>query len=210
MINEVNQKGESPQDSYLKTKKKGNVTVNPKKEDLMSELYTKNLKNALAEIKQQAKQSIKEAPSAVPATTDTAKTAKKTDKKSKADPNAAKGDVEPSTPCEEVDDTQAKKDIAERMRQRLLQLTQEHDSKYLSKQSYTQLYLIFGTMINFLMPIAISIINKAIDKIPEDLDSVIKDFVIKILKKAAAKTDNKLGDELVAAVQKALLESQCL
>ena len=130
MINEVNQKGESPQDSYLKTKKKGNVTVNPKKEDLMSELYTKNLKNALAEIKQQAKQSIKEAP---PATTDTKTTAKKTTKKSAADPNAAKGDVEPSTPCEEVDDTQAKKDIAERMRQRLLQLTQEHDSKYLSK-----------------------------------------------------------------------------
>ena len=54
-------------------------------------------------------------------------------------------------------------------------------------------------MINFLMPIAISIINKAIDRIPEDLDSVIKDFVIKILKKAAAKTDNKVDDELVAA-----------
>ena len=62
-------------------------------------------------------------------------------------------------------------------------------------------------MINFLMPIAISIINKAIDRIPEDLDSVIKDFVIKILKKAAGKTDNKVDDELVAAVAKALLES---
>ena len=65
-------------------------------------------------------------------------------------------------------------------------------------------------MINFLMPIAISIINKAVDKIPDDLDSVIKDFVIKLLKKAAAKTENKLDDELVAAVAKALLESQCL
>ena len=62
-------------------------------------------------------------------------------------------------------------------------------------------------MINFLMPIAISIINKAVDKIPDDLDSVIKDFVIKLLKKAAAKTANKLDDELVAAVSKALLES---
>ena len=62
-------------------------------------------------------------------------------------------------------------------------------------------------MINFLMPIAISIINKAIDRIPEDLASVIKDFVIKILKKAAAKTDNKVDDALVAAVAKALLES---
>ena len=52
-----------------------------------------------------------------------------------------------------------------------------------------------------------SIINKAVDRIPEDLDSVIKDFVIKLLKKAAAKTENKVDDELVAAVAKALLES---
>ena len=132
MINEVNQNGKSAQDSYLKTKKKGNITVNPKKEDLMSELYTKNLKNALAEIKQQAKQSIKEAETSVPATTDTA-TKPTTDKKKKADPNAAKGDVKPEAPtaCEEIDDSQAKKEIAERMRQRLVALTQEHDKKYM-------------------------------------------------------------------------------
>ena len=57
------------------------------------------------------------------------------------------------------------------------------------------------------MPIAISIINKEVDNIPEDLDSVIKDFLIKLLKKAAAKTGNKVDDELVVALQKALLES---
>ena len=57
------------------------------------------------------------------------------------------------------------------------------------------------------MPLAINIINKAVDNIPEDLDSVIKDFLIKLLKKAAAKTENKVDDELVAAVSKALLES---
>ena len=62
-------------------------------------------------------------------------------------------------------------------------------------------------MTKFLLPIAINVINKAVDKIPDDLDSVIKDFVIKLLKKAAAKTENKLDDELVAAVAKALLES---
>ena len=62
-------------------------------------------------------------------------------------------------------------------------------------------------MINFLMPIAISIINKAVDRIPDDLDSVIKDFVIMLLKKAAAKTGYKVDDELVIALQKALLES---
>ena len=57
------------------------------------------------------------------------------------------------------------------------------------------------------MPIAISIINKAVENIPEDLDSVIKDFLIKLLKKAAAKPGNKVADELVVALQKALLES---
>ena len=61
-------------------------------------------------------------------------------------------------------------------------------------------------MINFLMPIAISIINKAVDRIPEDLDSVIKDFIIMLLKKAAAQTGNIVDDLLVDALQKALLE----
>ena len=59
MINEVNQNGKSAQDSYLKTKKKGNVTVNPKKEDLMSELFSKNLKTALQEIKEKAVNEVK-------------------------------------------------------------------------------------------------------------------------------------------------------
>ena len=57
------------------------------------------------------------------------------------------------------------------------------------------------------MPIAISIINKAVDKIPDDLDSVIKDFLIKLLKKAAAKTGNKVDDLLVAQLEKALFDS---
>ena len=61
-------------------------------------------------------------------------------------------------------------------------------------------------MVNFLMPIAISINNKAVDRIPDDLDSVIKDFLIKLLRKAAAKTGNKVDDQLVEALQKALLE----
>ena len=56
------------------------------------------------------------------------------------------------------------------------------------------------------MPIAVGGINKAVDRIPEDLDSVIKDFLIKLLKKAAAKTGNKVDDQLVDALQKALLE----
>ena len=62
-------------------------------------------------------------------------------------------------------------------------------------------------MTKFLLPIAINVINKAVDKIPEDLDDLLKKFVVSLLKKAAAKTGNKVDDELVVALQKALLES---
>ena len=62
-------------------------------------------------------------------------------------------------------------------------------------------------MTNFLLPIAINIINKAVDKIPEDLEEKIKVFIIGILKKAAAKSGNKVDDQLVEALEKALLGS---
>ena len=55
-------------------------------------------------------------------------------------------------------------------------------------------------MTKFLLPIAINVINKAVDKIPEDLEETLKKFVIGILKKAAAKSGNKVDDQLVEAV----------
>ena len=62
-------------------------------------------------------------------------------------------------------------------------------------------------MTKFLLQIAINVINKAVDKIPGDLDDLIKKFVISLLKKAAAKTGNKVDDLLVAQLEKALFES---
>ena len=62
-------------------------------------------------------------------------------------------------------------------------------------------------MTKFLHPIAINVINKAVDKLPEDLDDLIKKFVISLLKKAAAKTGNKVDDLLVAQLEKALFNS---
>ena len=62
-------------------------------------------------------------------------------------------------------------------------------------------------MTKFLLPIAINVINNAADKLPEDLDDLIKKFVISLLKKAAAKTGNKVDDLLVAQLEKALFES---
>jgi len=41
-------------------------------------------------------------------------------------------------------------------------------------------------MTKFLLPIAINVINKAVDKIPEDLDELLKKFLVSVLKKAAA------------------------
>ena len=62
-------------------------------------------------------------------------------------------------------------------------------------------------MTKFLLPIAINIIEKAVDKIPEDLEDKIKVFIVKLLKKAAAKSGNKVDDKLVEALEKALLGS---
>ena len=59
-------------------------------------------------------------------------------------------------------------------------------------------------MTKFLLPIAINVINKAVDKIPEDLDDLLKKFVVALLKKAAAKSGNKVDDLLVAQLEKAL------
>jgi len=61
-------------------------------------------------------------------------------------------------------------------------------------------------MTKFLLPIAINVINKAVDKIPEDLDERLKKFVVSILTKAAAKSGNKVDDLLVAQLEKALFE----
>ena len=61
-------------------------------------------------------------------------------------------------------------------------------------------------MIKFLLPIAINVINKAVDQIPDDLDTLLKKLVVSILKKAAAKSGNKVDDLLVAQLEKALFE----
>ena len=61
-------------------------------------------------------------------------------------------------------------------------------------------------MTKFLLAIAIYVINKAVDKIREDLDELLMKFVVSILKKAAAKSGNKVDDLLVAQLEKALFE----
>lgn len=59
-------------------------------------------------------------------------------------------------------------------------------------------------MANFLLPLAIKVINAAVDKIPENMDELIKKFLIGLAKKAVSRTDNTVDDQLVAALEAAL------
>jgi len=59
-------------------------------------------------------------------------------------------------------------------------------------------------MANFLLPLAIKVINAAVDKIPENMDEIVKKFLIGLAKKAVSRTDNTVDDQLVAALEAAL------
>ena len=59
-------------------------------------------------------------------------------------------------------------------------------------------------MVNFLVPLAIKVINAAVDAIPDNLDDLIKRFMLELAKKAVSRTDNKIDDQLVEALEAAL------
>jgi|TARA_B100002019_G_scaffold107540_1_gene92360 hypothetical protein len=59
-------------------------------------------------------------------------------------------------------------------------------------------------MTKFLLPFAIKIIDAAVDKIPDNLDDLIKKFIVSLAKKAVSRTDNTVDDQLVEALEKAL------
>ena len=59
-------------------------------------------------------------------------------------------------------------------------------------------------MTKFLLPLAINLINSAVDKIPENMDDLIKRFLIGLAKKAVSRTDNTVDDQLVSALEAAL------
>jgi len=63
-------------------------------------------------------------------------------------------------------------------------------------------------MVKFLLPFAIKIIDSAVDKIPDNLDDLIKKLIISLAKKAVSRTDNTVDDQLVAALEKALFPAE--
>jgi DNA-binding protein H-NS len=105
----------------MATKKKGNVTINPKKEDLMSETMNSNIRSAMSDIREKAAAAF-------------AETSKKERVKAKTPQETqevAPTDHSEEVKATEIDDSAAKKEISERMRQRLAQMTRDHDRQYM-------------------------------------------------------------------------------
>ena len=59
---------------------------------------------------------------------------------------------------------------------------------------------------SFLLPLAVKVIDSALDKIPDDakLGELLINTALHILKKAVSLTSTKVDDELYAIVEKAL------
>ena len=106
--------------SYLKTTKKGGVTINPRKEDLMSEQLRKRLQSSVDELKEAAKKKAKD------------KKVKRWWDDDGDGKGYEKGEVDGSFKKEEVespkvDDSDAKAKAKERMKQKMMQATADHD-----------------------------------------------------------------------------------
>jgi hypothetical protein len=103
------------------TKRKGNVTINPKKEDLMTESLRRRLQYSVDELKESAKKKDKE------------KRVKRWWDDDGDGVGYEKGEVsgkfkkeETEESCE-YDDSEAKKKSKDRMKQKMLQATADHD-----------------------------------------------------------------------------------
>jgi hypothetical protein len=107
--------------SYLKTTKKGNVTINPRKEDLMSESLRRIIQSNLSDLREAAKKKDKE---------------KKVKRWWDDDGDGVgyeKGEVKEAS-CDSstgggVDDSDKKNSIKDRMKQKMMQATAEKDKQ---------------------------------------------------------------------------------
>lgn len=108
--------------SYLKTSKKGNVTINPRKEDLMSEALRKRIHSSLDELKEAAKKKAKEKHIAA------AKAGKRwQDSDGDGKWYEPGDDVKKEETAPAIDDSEAKAKSKERLKQRMMQATADFD-----------------------------------------------------------------------------------
>ena len=113
--------------NYLPTKKKGNVTINPKKEDLMQENLRRRIKSSVDELRESAKKKAKNIKAAK-----AGKRWQDSDGDGKwyepGDDVKKEAVVAPEKPAA-VDDSAAKKAAKDRMKQKMVQATQDMDAK---------------------------------------------------------------------------------
>tara|TARA_Y100001938_G_C7988174_1_gene378013 strand:+ start:269 stop:649 length:381 start_codon:yes stop_codon:yes gene_type:complete len=114
-------------ESSLKTTKKGNVTINPKKEDLMSEHLRSRLKSSVEALKEAAKKKDKHIKAAK-----AGKRWQDSDGDGKwyePGEDVAVKKEETCAPSMKADDTEAKAKSKERMKQKMMQATIDFDRK---------------------------------------------------------------------------------
>lgn len=113
--------------NYLPTKKKGNVTINPKKEDLMQENLRRRIKSSVDELRESAKKKAKNIKAAK-----AGKRWQDSDGDGKwyePGDDVKKEAVEAPEKPAAVDDSAAKKAAKDRMKQKMVQATQDMDAK---------------------------------------------------------------------------------
>ena len=113
--------------NYLPTKKKGNVTINPKKEDLMQENLRRRIQSSVDELRESAKKKAKNIKAAK-----AGKRWQDSDGDGKwyePGDDVKKEAVEAPEKPAAVDDSAAKKAAKDRMKQKMVQATQDMDAK---------------------------------------------------------------------------------
>ena len=113
------------------TQKKGNVIINPKKEDLMSESLRKIVSSEVDSLRESAKKKAKNIKAAK-----AGKRWQDSDGDGKwYEPGQDVKKEECEAPAAKVDDSDAKKKSKDRMKQKMMQMTQDHDDKAAGKSS---------------------------------------------------------------------------
>ena len=119
------------QHNVTTTKKKGNVIINPKKEDLMSESLRRIVRSEVESLKESAKKKAKNIKAAK-----AGKRWQDSDGDGKwYEPGQDVKKEECDAPAAKVDDTDAKNKSKDRMKQKMMQMTQDHDDKAAGKSS---------------------------------------------------------------------------
>lgn len=117
------------------TKKKGNVIINPKKEDLMSESLRKKIQSEVEALRESAKKKAKHIKAAKAGkrwqdSDGDGKWYEPGEDVRKEETEVAEGACAPS-----VDDSDAKEKAKERMKQKMMQMTKDFDAKRQGRQA---------------------------------------------------------------------------